>query len=249
MAFYTLQKLAGWLDPATWTRLSTVSNSVLLAEFAGASGQLARIAWNTSNAAQTVTLPIGPVAQTRITTLLPLTWNDNSATWLVQTNNLSNGMLTFTVSNIPVAVEALGFVALDLDGDGVANADDDDADGDGMPDEWEAAHGLSPFANDRHLDPDEDGQANGDEQWAGTDPQSASSCLALSGLSGTGTNVNLHWAASSGRVYRVAQSQAVAGPWSDGLEYLGATGSVMSWRNPGPALTSGFFRILGGPAP
>jgi len=45
-----------------------------------------------------------------------------------------------------------------------------DWDADGMPDDWEIAHGLSPFVNDSFLDSDFDGLTNLEEYEWGTDP-------------------------------------------------------------------------------
>jgi probable HAF family extracellular repeat protein len=46
----------------------------------------------------------------------------------------------------------------------------DDTDGDGMPDAWEVAHGLNPYADDAELDADDDGYTNLRECAAGTNP-------------------------------------------------------------------------------
>lgn len=54
-----------------------------------------------------------------------------------------------------------------------------DADGDGMPDAWEAEHGLDPTVNDRNQDPDKDGCSNITEFIMGTDPQDGSDGLCL----------------------------------------------------------------------
>lgn len=55
-----------------------------------------------------------------------------------------------------------------------------DQDGDGLPDEWEASHGLlQNDPADAVSDPDGDGQSNLDEYRAGTNPKDASSALAL----------------------------------------------------------------------
>ncbi|MBX3176162.1 MAG: pectate lyase [Candidatus Hydrogenedentes bacterium] len=45
-----------------------------------------------------------------------------------------------------------------------------DRDGDGMPDAWEAAHGLDPDTPDHNGDPDGDGYTNLEEFLNGTDP-------------------------------------------------------------------------------
>jgi hypothetical protein len=49
----------------------------------------------------------------------------------------------------------------------------DDADADGMPDDWEAFHGLNPLAADGHLDADGDGIANLAEFRLRSDPNQA----------------------------------------------------------------------------
>ena len=45
-----------------------------------------------------------------------------------------------------------------------------DTDRDGMPDGWEAAHGLDPLANDATQDADGDSLSNADEYLRATDP-------------------------------------------------------------------------------
>lgn len=53
-----------------------------------------------------------------------------------------------------------------------------DRDGDGLPDAWEAAHGLNPdLPADATLDADGDSMSNLAEYQAGTDPQDAQSFL------------------------------------------------------------------------
>jgi hypothetical protein len=73
--------------------------------------------------------------------------------------------LTATPSFPPATL--LGPVMLDV------HAAGDDADGDGMPNGYEAANGLNPFANDAGLDSDGDGLTHLDEFQRGTDPQDA----------------------------------------------------------------------------
>lgn len=54
-----------------------------------------------------------------------------------------------------------------------------DDDGDGIPDVWEAEHGLDHTVNDRNQDPDKDGCSNLTEFIMGTDPQDGSDGLCL----------------------------------------------------------------------
>jgi hypothetical protein len=77
----------------------------------------------------------------------------------------------------------------DSDGDGIGdNADPTpngsavtDSDGDGLPDVWEALHGLDPLdPGDALLDSDGDGASNLDEYQAGTDPNQAQSLPPIS---------------------------------------------------------------------
>lgn len=55
----------------------------------------------------------------------------------------------------------------------VGEGEEADSDGDGMPDAWEAAHALDPFADDASADADNDGISNLAEYANGLDPQSA----------------------------------------------------------------------------
>jgi hypothetical protein len=60
---------------------------------------------------------------------------------------------------------------LDTDGDGKGNNADTDDDNDGMPDVWEANHGLDPLdPDDADDDPDKDGHTNLQEYLSNTDP-------------------------------------------------------------------------------
>ena len=80
-----------------------------------------------------------------------------------------------------------------------------DTDGDGLPDEWEAAHGLSHTNSiDATLDPDGDGVTNAQEYQAGTDPNDPQSYLRIGGVSCDGTNIlRVSFVAISNRTYAV----------------------------------------------
>jgi hypothetical protein len=89
-----------------------------------------------------------------------------------------------------------------------------DADGDGIPDAWEAAHGLSGAnSNDATLDKDGDGMKNRDEFIAGTDPEDPSSYLKVGQVTGNGP-AQISFPAVAGRTYSVQYSDGLgAGSW------------------------------------
>ena len=73
-------------------------------------------------------------------------------------------------------------VAIDTDGDGQADRVDQDDDGDGMPDQYEAARGFDPLAQDAHVDADGDGISNLSEYRSGTNPRDTADLPARSSL-------------------------------------------------------------------
>lgn len=87
----------------------------------------------------------------------------------------------------------------------------DDTDSDGMDDAWETAYfgGLGQSAT---ADYDRDGQVNGDEYIAGTNPTNAASLFALSARTVPAGFV-IEWPAASNRTYDVF--------WTPNLVYLG----------------------------
>ena len=88
-----------------------------------------------------------------------------------------------------------------------------DADNDGMPDDWEALHGV----DDPNADADGDGMTNLQEYLAGTNPQQAGSRLALSGLvypPGAGQPLVIQFDGVAGRSYAVRWRESLAsGQW------------------------------------
>jgi hypothetical protein len=121
-----------------------------------------------------------------------------------------------------------------------------DTDGDGLPDVWEAAHGLSPTdPGDAPRDEDADGVFNWQEYVAGTNPTNAQSYLKLD-LS-RGEDVALKFGAISNRTYTVQSAEAVEGPWSTLADIPAAPAN---WEavvplNLAPAVASNrFFRVV-----
>ena len=93
-----------------------------------------------------------------------------------------------------------------------------DSDHDGLPDDWEAAHGLnSNNAADAQLDRDLDGMTNLQEYLAGTDPDNPRSSLKLDRiiLAAGQTAAVLQFNAASNKTYRIqARNSLSSGEWS-----------------------------------
>lgn len=117
---------------------------------------------------------------------------------------------------------------------------------DGIPDSWWSTYfpGNSAFwvaAND----PDLDGQTNGAEYAAGTDPTSAASVFAILTFSKLGTNVAVTWSAVAGKAYAVQTIGSLAGTsWQTSgsviTNFTGLTNLSTNVSLPGP---DGFLRI------
>jgi hypothetical protein len=88
-----------------------------------------------------------------------------------------------------------------------------DADADGLPDAWEATHGLDelPYGTAAALDSDHDGLSNAAEYFAGTDPNNPTSVLKLAVSSPAAGQVQLGYPALAGRNYRVTYRDALTG--------------------------------------
>jgi hypothetical protein len=89
---------------------------------------------------------------------------------------------------------------------------DTDADDDGMPDVWEDANGLDKDdPDDAALDADGDGHKNLSEFLAGTDPQLASSRLAMTAIGRAENTVSLTWTSVPGKSYVIQVCDDLAG--------------------------------------
>jgi YVTN family beta-propeller protein len=92
-----------------------------------------------------------------------------------------------------------------------------DFDHDGLPDEWEAQHGLQTNnPADGGLDADLDGVSNAQEYQAGTNPNDAESLLKVERLLLTpgGLAAVIQFRAASNQTYTVQHQPALAGGWT-----------------------------------
>jgi hypothetical protein len=84
-----------------------------------------------------------------------------------------------------------------------------DTDNDGLPDEWELRYGLDPATpGQADLDGDQDGQTNGEEYLAGTDPSDVNSYLKVDGIERSQA-VSLQFLAVSNLTYTVQYKDEV----------------------------------------
>lgn len=104
-----------------------------------------------------------------------------------------------------------------------------DTDSDNIPDAWETANGLNPASGaDATTDLDGDGFSNRTEYYAGTDPRSYASRLAITAWNGNPpSQVSLSWSAQAGRLYRIRYSTGLDS-WSyvPGPAYVPAAAGI-----------------------
>ena len=90
-----------------------------------------------------------------------------------------------------------------------------DKDGDGLPNQWEAANGLSDSnPDDGGFDADGDGFTNRQEYLAGTNPRDSSSMLRIGEIAqrslAQGGGIAISWNSAAGRIYNLERSYDLA---------------------------------------
>jgi predicted esterase len=91
-----------------------------------------------------------------------------------------------------------------------------DVDNDRLPDAWETEYGLNPgVPSELTVDSDGDGRTDRDEYLAGTHPRERTDFLTLQATSAVGDQLELSFAMSSNRTYRIVHAMALgAADWN-----------------------------------
>jgi hypothetical protein len=113
----------------------------------------------------------------------------------------------------------------------------------GLPDDWEAAYGLSGQGPSQ--DSDGDGGTNGEEFLAGTDPTNAEDCLSITAIEAVSGGEQVSVRTVLGKLYRVERSDSLpAGLWSQVGADLSGTGGIRQILDPdAPSLRRAFYRV------
>jgi|GEM_PF-6138221 len=123
----------------------------------------------------------------------------------------------------------------------LAISEDSDADSDGMSDLWELEHFVNHLLGNPNRDQDGDGEKNGDEYIADTDPLDRDALFSIQSILSTGTGIRID--GSPRRYYHLQKSDSLILPdWQPvpGQQNLPGNASMII---PIPASSEGFYRI------
>ena len=122
-----------------------------------------------------------------------------------------------------------------------------DTDGDGLPDDWEAAYGLSGHSPDytSALDTDGDGIPDGEEFLAGTNPAGASDFLRICGVEPGSGSECISVTTVMGKVYRLERDDAFPSEsWTQVGADVTGNGGVLTFPDPDAAsLQQRIYRV------
>ncbi|HOX04555.1 MAG TPA: DUF3160 domain-containing protein [Candidatus Paceibacterota bacterium] len=125
-----------------------------------------------------------------------------------------------------------------------------DLDRDGLPDDWErAVWGSTTACDDPAGDPDQDGQPNRAECLAGTDPRRLDSCLRVTAIRPSPSEVVLEWNANGPQRYRVFTSSDLQNWYLLGVPAAGGDGQAQIADTSADAAATRFYRVQVLPQP
>ena len=118
-----------------------------------------------------------------------------------------------------------------------------DVDGDGLDDGWEVAHFGGSDLADADADSDGDGASEYAEFRAGTDPQDASSVLALCDVDEPESGVVIRWPSAAGITYAIDRAIDLAEGFAPYRTGIAATPPENVFRDTNAASAFLYYRI------
>jgi hypothetical protein len=121
-----------------------------------------------------------------------------------------------------------------------------DSDNDGLPDQWEAVHGLrTNDPGDARLDFDLDGYSNAQEYVAGTDPQDSDSMPRIEQITVVASNAVVQFQAQSNKTYTLEFRDSLSSSsWTKLADFVALrTNTLVSLTNRSDAPRTRYYRL------